>query len=403
MDGLIFISQRLPYPPNKGEKIRSWNFLRRLADHYAVHLATFVDDPADWDHVSVVQQLCETTLILPLKPAYRRLRSLRALATDDPLTIPYFYDRRMERWLDHVGNNYRPTKLYAFSSGIAGYAMSRRWSRTRRILDMVDIDSDKWRQFADRQSGIARWLYGREARTLLAFERKTSEIYDATLLVSEAEAELFRSLSPETATKVHALRQGVDLQYFDPRCECANPYPPNVEPIVFTGTMNYWPNVDAVSWFAAEILPELAQRRPQTVFYIVGANPNKEVTALGDKPGITVAGRVPDIRPFIKHAKLVVAPLRIARGVQTKVLEGMAMAKTTVVSPMALEGIEAEAGKHLLLAEEPQDFVREIIAALDVPEQDVGAQARAFVEARYSWDASYAKLREFLEESRPAT
>ena len=397
MEDLVFVSHRIPYPPNKGDKTRSWNFLCRLAGHYAVHLATFVDDPADWQHVKVVQEICETTLIVQLKRTSSKLRSLRGLATGEPLTVPYFYHPKMKRRLDSLFEQYRPRKLYAFSSGIAAYAMEPRWAGVRRIIDLVDVDSEKWRQYADRKSGVARWVYGREARTLLAFERKASEVYDATVFVSDAEADLFRSLSPKTAPKIHAVRQGVDAQYFDPDREYENPYPADVEPIVFTGTMDYWPNVDAVTWFAAEALAELRERRRTIAFFIVGSNPTREVAALGSEPAVVVTGRVPDIRPYLQHAKLVVAPLRVARGVQTKVLEGMAMGKTVVASPMALEGIEAEPGRHLLVAETSREFARAVTEALDGKASELGSDARVLVNAHYSWDASYSKLRELLE------
>jgi len=275
--------------------------------------------------------------------------------------------------------------------------MNNAWNGARRVIDMMDVDSDKWRQYADRKRSVARMLYRREARMLLSFESRASECFNATLFVSEADAELFRKLSPQTADKVYSIRQGVDAAYFDPSLDYEAPYPNSEEPIVFTGNMDYWPNVDAVSWFTHDVLPRIRARRPQATFYIVGANPAREVLALRDHAGVTVTGRVSDIRPYMAHSKVVVAPLRVARGIQSKVLEGMAMAKPVIVTPLALEGIQAQPGSELVVADQPESFARAVVDELEVSGMPIGVQAREFVQREYSWDASYTRLRDLLE------
>ncbi len=396
MQDLVFVSQRIPYPPNKGDKVRSWNLLSRLAEEYRVHLASFVDDPADWQYERVLRDRCASCLLRPLRPLAARLRSLPALAGREPLTCRYFRDRRLAAWLDDLAARLKPDKVFVFSSGVAGYVMGPRWDGARRVVDMVDVDSDKWRQYAAAKSGPGRWVYGREARTLAEFERRASAAFDATLFVSEAEAALFRSRSPATADRVHVVGNGVDCAFFDPSIGHADPYPAGVLPLVFTGAMDYWPNVDAVIWFAERVLPRITARLPNAVLFIVGANPDRRVQALDARTVITVTGRVADVRPYIAHAGAVVAPLQVARGVQNKVLEGMAMARPVVASPMAVEGLDAVPGRDLLIAEDPDEYADTVLDILAGGHPDLGGRARNRVLGSYSWRTSFEKVRDLL-------
>lgn len=345
----------------------------------------------------MIRDVCESHLLLPLNKFVAKLRSLRAFVKGQALTVPYFHDTRLTRWLDAVRKLYRPRRAFTFSSGVAPYLMGRQWKDLRRVHDMVDVDSDKWTQYTAGKSGIERWIYKREGRKLLDFERKVAAEHDITIFVSEYEAKLFRTLSPATSSKVRVMRNGVDTEFFDPDSHYESPYPQGVEPVVLTGTMDYWPNVDAAKWFVRNVLGRLRERRPNAVFYVVGANPTPEAIALGKDEAVTVTGRVPDIRPYIAHARVVVAPLQIARGIQNKVLEGMAMAKPVIASPKALEGIEAGPGRDLLVAETPNDFVNAVTRVLEQGAKDVGKQARARVLSDYSWDKNFEQLFEYLE------
>jgi sugar transferase (PEP-CTERM/EpsH1 system associated) len=224
--------------------------------------------------------------------------------------------------------------------------------------------------------------------------------YDASLFVSAPEAELFRTLAPESSAKIGHFSNGVDTDYFSPDTGHANPYAAGERALVFTGAMDYWPNVDAVQWFCDEVFPVLRQRVPDLRFYIVGSRPAPAVQALGQREGVTVTGTVPDVRPYIAHAAVAVAPLRIARGIQNKVLEAMAMATAVVVSPQALEGIDAEPGSELLLAEDappsPTPSPRCWRAATAPPPPSAGPRAPKY-NASYSWSSNLACIGESLE------
>jgi sugar transferase (PEP-CTERM/EpsH1 system associated) len=220
---------------------------------------------------------------------------------------------------------------------------------------------------------------------------------DASIFVSPAETQLFASLAPESRNKLHAVNNGVDTDYFSPERPYTNPFPAGTRPLVFTGAMDYWPNIDAVDFFARSVLPEVRAACPDAGFWIVGSNPAKAVLDLEGLPGVTVTGRVPDVRPYLRHAALVVAPLRIARGIQNKVLEAMAMAKTVVATPQAAEGIEGQPGRDYLVAATADALSALIKQALRPDSPDLGAQARSYVLATYHWQKSLYKLDVILD------
>ena len=296
MEQLLFLTQRIPYPPDKGDKIRAWQILSHFAKSYRVHLGCFCDDPADLRHVPFLEGVCASLCCRTLSPKRAKLKSLANLGSGKPLTLGYFADAALRQWVDATVAANRPSRIFVFCSAMAPYALPHR--AAIRILDMVDVDSDKWRQYAATKAWPASAIYARESRTLLAFERKIAGEFDATLLVSRAEADLFKRLAPELAARVMALPNGVDAAHFDPGRPYADPYPAGVRALCYTGAMDYWPNVDAVTWFAERVMPLLTARAPGLEFWIVGANPAPAVERLARLPAVRVTGRVDDVRPY---------------------------------------------------------------------------------------------------------
>jgi sugar transferase (PEP-CTERM/EpsH1 system associated) len=278
---------------------------------------------------------------------------------------------------------------------MAQYALETR--RSRILVDFVDVDSEKWAAYAATKRFPFRQIYGREACQLLRFDRAVAAKANTSIFVSEAEADLFRVRAPESREKVVAISNGVDFTYFSPENAGEKPHFPEGPNIVFTGQMDYWPNVDAVVWFSDSVLPTIREKFPGATFYIVGAHPSAAVQALASRPGIVVTGRVSDVRPYIAHADVVVAPLRIGRGIQNKVLEGMAMARPVVATPQALEGIDARPGSHVLLAKDIDGFISCVERILDpLLAKAVGVAARERVLQRYDWSNSLAKYDRLL-------
>ena len=412
MQDLLFLAHRIPYPPNKGDKVRSWNILRHLASRYRVHLGCFVDNARDRQYEAKLREICADCHFARLDSRVAAIRSVTALVDGSPLSQRYYRDARLAAWVARVIAERRPDRAFIFSSVMAQYVANAGAQDLRRVIDFVDVDSEKWRQYAERRSGPERWLYRREGRRLLAFERETTAHSDAVLFVSAAEAGLFRQLAPESAAKVRHLNNGVDFDFFSPARDYPDPYGPdpngpdphgeNSRVLVFTGAMDYWPNIDAVNWFARMILPEVRARIPDAAFCIVGGDPMPQVKILAELPGVTVTGRVADVRPYIAHATASVAPLRVARGIQNKVLEAMAMAKTVIATPEAIEGIEAEPEREYLIAADREAFVERICDVFDGGAANgIGARARRRIERDYGWDKSLADLDKILGDDGP--
>ncbi len=397
MADLLFLAHRIPYPPNKGDKIRSWHMLRHLAQRHRIHLGCFIDDPADRQHEPVLRDICASCHFVELAPRAAKLRSLHGLLTGEPLTLPYYRSSALASWVEQVIERHRPERLFFYSSAMAQFDVPTPYP-ARRVVDLVDVDSRKWAEYATRQHWPLSWIYEREGRTLLQFERVAASRMNAAILVSAAEAKLFADLAPEARGKIHAVNNGVDTDYFSPDRPYDSPFPRDVVPLVFTGAMDYWPNIDAVQFFAREVLPPVRSQVPNAAFWIVGSNPSRAVLDLARNSGIVVTGRVPDIRPYVAHAAAVVAPLRIARGIQNKVLEAMAMARIVVASPPAVEGIPGTSGREFLVAEDARAFA---IHLTDIVERkahgDVGGAARAYVLATYDWLKSLCKLDAILD------
>ena len=396
MRDLLFLSHRIPYPPEKGEKIRSWHMLRLLARHWRIHLGCFVDDPNDVQHIDYLRGICADIHCVVIDRKTQKLKSLLRARPGRPLSLGYFQDAGLSRWVSGKLADPAIGHAFLYCSAMAPYVMGSNAARLRRVIDMVDVDSEKWADYATRAAFPASLVWRREARTLLAFERAAAQALEHTLFVSAAEAARFVSLAPESAGRVGSLDNGVDLEKFSPAHHLARVFPkggPEGGPVViFTGTMDYWPNVDAVCWFAASVLPGLRRRHHGLRFFIAGANPSEAVQRLASIEGVHVTGRVPDMRPYLAHADVVVAPLRIARGVQNKVLEAMAMGRPVVASPQAFEGIRAEAGRDLLVADGAGAMAAAISAVLEGGHPDRAASGRRAVETGYDWEATLAEL-----------
>lgn len=388
MQDLLFLCHRIPFPPDKGDKIRSFQFLKHLSRSYRVHLGCQVDDQDDLQHIPALHEFCSDIKAVRNGGLLRQTKALPALLSGKPLSVGMFSSAELQRWVNDKISAVKPVGAFIYSSAMAQFV--DRWASDdfQVAMDFVDVDSEKWLQYANKKSGIARWLYNREAKTLLAYDRQAAQNVSRSLLVSEPEADLFRTLAPESAQSIFAVKNGIDLDFFNPETQWQSPYSGDGPHFVFTGSMDYWPNVDAVTWFAQDIFPQILEKHRNATFFIVGARPNAAVRALAAHPQVTVTGRVDKVQPYLKFATAAVAPLRIARGIQNKVLEAMAMGKATIVTPDALEGIEATPDSEVLIATEPKDFVlaAEVVASPERAEM-IGKNARLRAERDYGWAA----------------
>jgi sugar transferase (PEP-CTERM/EpsH1 system associated) len=395
MADLLYLVHRLPYPPNKGDKVRSFHLLRHLCARHRVHLGTFIDDPDDERHVDTVRSLCASLHVESLGAYSARMRALSGLVRGEALTVPYYRSASLTAWVDRTVREHRLQATVVFSSTMAQYVPTLPGMVT--LVDMVDVDSAKWTQYAGNHGWPMSWVYRREGRKLLEFEKAAVQQATRAFLVTEAEADLFARLAPECAGQVDVVGNGVDADYFDAARGIASPFGPDEVPIVFTGAMDYLPNIDAVKWFATEALPRIASLNSAVRFYVVGRGPTPDVLALASDR-VAVTGTVVDVRPYLAHARVVVAPLRIARGVQNKVLEAMAMGRPVIASSACAGAIEARPGTDLEVASDADGFVERILALLgeSARAEAMGRSARACVLARYSWDARLARFDQLL-------
>lgn len=393
---LLYLVHRLPYPPNKGDKVRSYHLLKHLAARHDVHLGTFIDDPDDEQHLPRVRELCKSLHVARLNPRSAKLMSLRGLLSGEALSLPYYRDAGLKAWVDETAAREGFDAVVVFSGVMAQY--TRGLTGVKTLVDFVDVDSAKWRDYAPEHAWPMSWLYRREFAKLLGFEQRVADAAACSFFVTDNEVALFRELSPGRSMRLAALGNGVDADFFTPDASRASPFAPGELPVVFTGAMDYWPNVDAVTWFAQAILPRLRERFPALRFHIVGRSPTPAVQALAGET-VNVTGTVPDVRPYLQHAAAVVAPLRLARGIQNKILEAMAMARPVVAAETCVRAITQAPLDGLAPASAESDYIEHLTHWLLQPAAAAaaGAKARDFVVGAYSWDAHLASLDRHLE------
>jgi sugar transferase (PEP-CTERM/EpsH1 system associated) len=387
---ILFLAQRVPYPPNRGDKITTWRLLERLARRHRVEVVAFAHDEADRAAARTLSERGLPTVAVPLPGGLRqKLRALPCLLRGAPLTLGYYGSRELQRAVDERAGDC--DLAYAYSSSMGAFLLPQRdlpW-----IMHMAELDSDKWLQYSRRNRAPLSWVYRREWRTLERFERELARRAATNVFCTPLERQLFEQRIPGCPAVV--LRNGVDLQRFRPAPERAE-----ADHLVFVGVMNYLPNVDGCRWFVGEVWPRIRAARPGARFTIVGSDPEPAVLALGQTPGVTVTGAVDEPRDFLERAAVSVAPLRIARGIQNKVLEALAMGLPTVGTTSATQGVEGEAGRHFLVADGAEAFAQAVLGLLADPAgaRQLGARGRSFVEERYDWEVLLADLDRLVDE-----
>jgi sugar transferase (PEP-CTERM/EpsH1 system associated) len=390
---ILFLCHRVPYPPDRGDRITTWHFLRHMLDAgHQVRLGCFQEEERDAEAVAFLRSRCKEVVAPRMSRSLRKLWSLRGLLTGDALTVPFFSDRRLRTQVDRWFAESKPDLVYVYSSSMAQYVLGKKG--VAKVMHFAELDSDKWRQYAAAGRGLAKWVYGREHRLLLRFEDAVARDFDLSIVVSEVERELFRRCIPGIDPFV--LPNGVDVEHFATKGDAAR----GKHTLVFTGVMDYEPNVDGVQWFADACWPELKRDYPDAKLLIVGSRPVDSVKALAQRPGIEVTGRVPETPPWFDRASVAIAPLRLARGVQNKVLEAMSMALPIVSTTQASQGLGDVPPGTLRVADDPAAMVAAIRELFDDPlrARREGEAAASFVRERFGWPAMHARLDAKLRE-----
>ena len=392
---ILMLAHRIPYPPHTGDKTRAYHIARHLSRRHELTLAFLVDKVGDLAGVQPLRDLVGQVEFARLWRPWSLLKGFGGLATGRSLSLPYFNSRELRARLRRRLGARRYDVIYASSTPMAQYAQGL---GLPVVMDFVDVDSDKWTQYAGHSRPPLSWLYRAEGRRLQGCEAGIARWARLCVLATAAEEALLRSFAPWAQTAV--IPNGIDLDYFRPiergRFSAG---------MIFTGAMDYLPNIDAARYFCADILPLVRRQIPDARFYIVGLNPPPEVQRLAATPGVVVTGAVPDVRPYYARASVCVAPLRLGRGVQNKVLQAMAMGLPVVTSSVGHRGLEAQAGKHLYVADEAGLFAERVVRLLNIPAEGeaLGRQGRAFVEAHHAWESSGARLEALLRSEVSAS
>ena len=392
---ILYITHRVPWPPDRGDRIRTWNVLKFLAARAKVDLVCLADEPVSESALEALRQVTGRLAVISHSGKLRYVRGLRSLLTGHTVTEGVFESPALREIVRDWNQSERYDSIMASSSGIAQYILPKNVGGSPlRWVDLIDVDSQKWFDYASGAKFPMSLIYRTEGRRLRRVEQQLAQHCDLLLVVSEAERDLFLSFCP--TPKIAAVGNGVDAVYF--ARQDANPVDPYS--CVFVGVMNYKPNADAVIWFAHEVWPRVRAAFPTASFRIVGKSPSPDVRALATEPGIEVIGSVPDVRPWLHRSVCAVVPLRIARGVQNKVLEAMSCGRPVICSPAPLQGLAVEPGLHVLKADSAEDWVSAIGRVFDdvCLQQELGMAASAFVQLHHSWDQCLAPLEQLTTQ-----
>lgn len=393
---ILMLAHRMPYPPSTGDKVRAYHVARHLAREHRLTLAFPIDEPGADAALAALRAEIPDLEHAPIARRPKRVGALLRLACGGSATMAYYHCPALAaRVADRLGRESFDLTYFS-SSSMSRYAAD---ARLPVLMDFVDVDSDKWLQYGARRRPPAAWVYRLEGLRLRRYEAAAARRATHCLVATRLERILLRTFAPWAPVTV--VPNGVDLDYFRPA-----PTPVTAPTVAFTGAMDYFPNVDAVTYFCERIFPRIRAAAPEARFLIVGKNPTPAVRRLGRTPGVEVTGSVPDVRPFLRRAAVAVAPLRIARGVQNKVLEAMACGLAVVATSPAHQALDARPSRDLFVEDDPAAFADAVTNLLRTPalRAAVGAAARRFVQAHHSWSAAMAPLDGVLAEiGRPHT
>lgn len=393
---ILFLAHRMPFPPNRGDKIRSHHILKRLVEIAPVHVATFADDPADLAEEPALAALAASYALVPRRKPLA-IAGLEALARGVPVSLTAFADRRLHDYVARVLGERPITAIYVFSGQMGQYVPAS--FQDRVIADFVDVDSAKFDAYGRAGRGVRGWIDRREGIKLRAVEGRLAKRAAISLLISQPEADLFAQRLPAAqrdACDIRVLGNGIDAGVFAPGA--VQPEPRMLAlagpRLIFTGQMDYAPNVAAVVRTAERLLPAVRERFAGASFHVVGRNPVAAVQALERMPGCHVWGGVPDMRTWLAAADAAVVPLELARGVQNKVLEAMAMALPVVLTSDAATGISATLAQDFAIADDDAGLIAAITGLCGDPAaaRAMGQAARQYVLGHQSWGAALAPL-----------
>ena len=387
---VLYLCHRFPYPPRRGGKIRPFNMIRHLAKRHEVTVCSIARSPKEAEEAEGIAPYCARFFVHTVGEPLQTMRMIARLPTYTPSSLGYFHSTALARRIRSLLAAERFDLIFVHCSSMARYVANH--SKTPKILDFGDMDSQKWLEYARYKAFPLSAGYRLEGWKMEAEEKRLARRFDLCTATTRGEWETLDSFSAGTPTDWFP--NGVDSEYFAPAGESYDP-----DTISFVGRMDYYPNQECMFDFCAGTLPRLRARRPNLRLLIVGAEPTAAVRRLGESPGVTVTGSVPDVRPYLQRSALMIAPLNIARGTQNKILEAMAQGVPVVTSGVAARGVDAVAGEHFLVARTPAEFESAIMVILDRPEERarLAHAGRERMQTHHDWSRSMRRLDAIIE------
>jgi sugar transferase (PEP-CTERM/EpsH1 system associated) len=390
---ILILTHRLPYAPNRGDRIRAFHIINALAPHNDVRVVSLVHDREEEEQAPAIRARGAGVYTSRVARARNLIRAAASLPTSQPLTHVLLAAPGIRSALDAALHGWTPDVVLAYCSGMAPLAMAPPLAGVPFVLDFVDVDSAKWDAFARTARFPRSWVYRREARCLSAFEAEAARAAFASLVVNEREGDALRRLSP--GADVHIVPNGVDLSALTP------PGPAAAEPrVIFTAVFNYRPNADGARWFARYVWPRVLAKVPSARLTLAGAHPTAAVRKLETAdPSIEVTGSVDDMRPYLWRSAIAVAPIFEARGVQNKVLEALAAGLPAVVTPVVRDGLPKEALPGCRVAGTATDFARAVVELLSMSAAERRRQTELAQLSRLGWAERLAPLADIVERA----
>ena len=388
---ILYLCHRFPYPPKRGGKIRPFNMIRHLsAQGHQVTVCSLVRSDAEAEEGAGIAPFCASYEMAQVSNPVQVLRMVARLPLTTPSSMGFFRSNPLARRVRELLAQQRWDLIFVHCSSVAQYV--EHVTDVPKILDFGDMDSQKWLEYANYKPFPLSLGYTLEGHKMLAAEKRLARRFDLCTATTRAEWETLDGYGTGAATDWFP--NGVDAGYFKPTEE---PY--DADTISFIGRMDYYPNQEGMSRFCSQTWPLLKARRPALKLLIVGADPSPEMRKLGELPGVTVTGSVPDVRPFILGSALMVAPLNIARGTQNKILEAMAMGVPVVTSTIAAGGVDAQAPEHFLVADTPAQTCAAILRILEQPgeRQRLSTAGRERMLSHHAWPHSMQRLDRIIE------
>lgn len=392
---ILFASHRYPFPPNRGGKIRPFNMIRHLSQKHEIVVASLAHTYQELDEGAGLKEYCAEIYSEVVPEKLRWLQAVRAFPSATPSSVAYFHSARLRRRIKEAVRKITFDVVMVHCAFAAQYALEV--PARFRLMDFGDLDSAKWLDYSKWRPFPLSWGYYLEGHKLRRYEQRLAAAFDYCTLTTQGELEEFKKLNVERPHSV--IPNGVDGNYFHP-----NDASDHAKPVVvFLGRMDYYPNIDGVLHFTETVLPLIRATVPDVEFRIIGSNPTSAIERLRQVPGVVVTGHVPDVRPFLQEAVVSIAPLRMARGTQNKILESMAMGLPVVATPQAAKGIQATPGEHILVAADTDSFASQVVEVL-VNRQlrsRFSAAGRAYLSNAHKWSTSMRLLVDkFAEATR---